>query len=139
VKRWLQMTALAALVLGAVVLYRVPPVEGSFYPPCVFHELTGFHCPGCGATRCLHALLHGELRQAVAYNLMLVVFLPFLMLHGARVGHALLAGSQICSRWMPAWAIRGLFVLIVAFWIVRNIPLYPFLLLAPHELAASLP
>ena len=28
--------------------------------PCLFHELTGFYCPGCGGTRAVLALLAGH-------------------------------------------------------------------------------
>ena len=28
--------------------------------PCVFHELTGLYCPGCGGTRAVKALLAGH-------------------------------------------------------------------------------
>ena len=69
----------AALVVAGVavcgVVYRFPPTEYSFYPRCYFNELTGLYCPGCGGTRCAYALLHGDLAQAAAYNL-LVGHLP---------------------------------------------------------------
>ena len=37
-------------------------------PGCVFHELTGWACPGCGATRCVRAVFHGEMRAAFLVN-----------------------------------------------------------------------
>ena len=52
------------LAAAATLLYFIPPVAGGIYPPCFFHWLTGLYCPGCGSTRCLHALLHGNFRQA---------------------------------------------------------------------------
>src|SRR4051794_38488830 len=65
-------------IVAAAVLYSFPPTAYSFYPPCVFHLVTGLHCPGCGATRCVYSLVHGDLRQAAAYNPLLLVILPFL-------------------------------------------------------------
>ncbi len=44
------------LPAGAVTLYLFPPATSTFYPRCYFYALTGLYCPGCGATRCLHAL-----------------------------------------------------------------------------------
>jgi hypothetical protein len=139
VNKWLLLPALGAAAIGAVILYRVPPVEGSFYPVCAFHALTGLHCPGCGATRSLHALLHGQLRQAAAYNLLLLLVFPFLLIHGGKVAYASFSGRMMNFRPMPTWAIRGLLIILVVFWILRNIPLHPFDLLAPHQLAASDP
>lgn len=68
------------LVLGASVLlavtatvYLFDPVTTWFYPPCVFNLLTGLLCPGCGGTRALHALLHGDVAAAFAFNPLLFV------------------------------------------------------------------
>ena len=48
-------------------------------PKCIFHELTGWQCPGCGSQRMLHALLHGELREAWHHNALLLMLLPLLI------------------------------------------------------------
>ncbi len=45
-------------------------------PACPFHQLTGWLCPGCGATRALFALLHGHLHTAWAANPLLLLALP---------------------------------------------------------------
>lgn len=37
-------------------------------PPCLFHLLTGYYCPGCGGTRAVKALLHGRILLAVYYH-----------------------------------------------------------------------
>jgi hypothetical protein len=87
----------------------------------------------------MHALLHGQVRQAAAYNIALLLVLPFLLVHGGRVAHAMAYGRTLESRWMSARLIRLLFVALVAFWVLRNIPIYPFDLLAPHQLAADAP
>src|SRR5262249_14490547 len=96
-RRWLILAA-AVIPAALVVLYCVPPGSGAPYPPCWFHSLTGLHCPGCGATRCLHALLHGDLAQAAAFNVLFLVSLPFLLAWGLRSGVCALRG-----RPMPAW------------------------------------
>jgi hypothetical protein len=50
------------------VLYTFPPGAHTFYPPCLFHAITGFDCPGCGTTRALHHLLHGRVAEAFRLN-----------------------------------------------------------------------
>ena len=35
-------------------------------PACVFHEVTGWACPGCGATRCVRYALRGAFVAAFA-------------------------------------------------------------------------
>jgi hypothetical protein len=135
-----RVLALAALVIvpaGLAVLYRVPPTENSFYPRCFFHSLTGLHCPGCGATRCLHALLHGDLAQAAAYNLLFLLVLPVLVVWVARLWWSLLTGRPMPAWRLSPWAYRLLLVVLFAFWILRNLPFPPFTLLAPHALSAG--
>lgn len=36
--------------------------------PCLFHLATGLYCPGCGGTRAVRALLHGELALSFQYH-----------------------------------------------------------------------
>lgn len=37
-------------------------------PPCLFHLITGYYCPGCGGTRAVRALLHGHILQSLHYH-----------------------------------------------------------------------
>lgn len=72
----------AAVVAAAVAIYviwRFNPTDAVWMPKCVIHSLTGLQCPGCGITRAIHATLHGNFRQAIAYNYFLLLSLPYLM------------------------------------------------------------
>src|ERR1700689_2632743 len=55
------------------VLYFFTPSAHGFYPVCQFHRLTGLNCPGCGATRAMYALLHGNFALALRDNALLMV------------------------------------------------------------------
>lgn len=43
-------------------------------PPCSFHSVTGFYCPGCGGTRAVHALLHGRILESLRYHPFVLYF-----------------------------------------------------------------
>ena len=103
---WLRSTALA-VALG--ILYAFPPAEVWFYPPCVFHTFTGWLCPGCGATRALHELLHGRFVEALALNPWMMVTLPLLAAYG-------IARVRIPVALAGALAVSG-----VAFSVLRNL------------------
>ena len=122
---------------GVYLLATVRPTDDSWYPKCHFHQLTGMHCPGCGVTRALHALFNGQFEQAIAYNLVALVLLPYLLLR------------LVQGLWLWLWDIRpkyrrpGRFArvmpwvfagLLLSFWVLRNVPVYPFTMLAPHDL-----
>ncbi len=76
---------LAAVGAGAAVclLYLLAdPADHSWMPQCFFRHLTGLECPGCGAQRMLHALLHGDLLGAWGYNPFLLLMIPLLVFMG---------------------------------------------------------
>lgn len=37
-------------------------------PNCLFLQLTGLYCPGCGGTRAVSAFFHGHLLQSLKYH-----------------------------------------------------------------------
>ena len=113
---------LAGLVVAGVLvaLYCYDPAGTSVFPTCPFHYLTGLHCPGCGTLRATHNLLHGRLAAAMSLNPLMVVSIPVL-------GLMLLNPAWVYRRWVP-WAV---FFVLVAYGIARNIPVWPFILLAP--------
>lgn len=131
---WRRWPGAALLTLAATggagvagLLTRFDPRLTPWFPRCVFHELTGCLCPGCGATRALHALLHADLAGALRDNALLVLALPALLV---------LVGSEtllppVRRPFVPARAIWTLLAVIVTFTLARNVPLYPFTLLAP--------
>ena len=128
------VVALVGAMLALVFIFLVPPGETAPYPRCTFHMLTGGFCPGCGTLRCVHALLHGHIAQAAAYNVLTLLAIPFFAVWGANELCARAGGRPFIRRRLPAWAIWAIVVIIVAFWLLRNLPVYPFSLLAPHEL-----
>ncbi|MBS1196831.1 MAG: hypothetical protein H6R18_616 [Proteobacteria bacterium] len=100
-----------------------------FFPPCVFYQLTNLHCPGCGTTRALHALLHFDFARAAHMNaLFILVGLPLL----AALGLEMMQGRLIFSARTHSLMAYGYLILAIAFTVIRNIPQYPFNLLAPY-------
>ena len=63
-RRWTAAAIWASLAAGGAYLYWFEPGKTGFFPSCPFRALTGFNCPGCGTTRALHQLLHGNVVAA---------------------------------------------------------------------------
>ena len=38
------------------------------FPPCMFHRLTGYYCPGCGGTRAVIALFRGKILTSLYFH-----------------------------------------------------------------------
>ncbi|HYC92214.1 MAG TPA: DUF2752 domain-containing protein [Thermoanaerobaculia bacterium] len=111
----------AVIAAGAWVVYTYAPTEHGFYPRCIFKLATGLDCPGCGSTRALHQLLHGNVEAAFRLNPMLFVMLAVALC--ALPG--ILRGRPPRFLQQPWFAYSALIVL-GTYWIFRNTPLYPF-------------
>lgn len=124
------------LVAAILLLLRKNPVENPLAPTCSFYALTGLYCPACGMTRALYHATHGHFREAFSYNILwpgIVLFLTACMsmwfywiFTGKSPFHA---GNRLLNMHPSiTWIIL---ILLFSFWILRNIPVYPFTLLAP--------
>jgi len=116
---------LAVVALAATVLLRYPPAQNSFYPRCPIHEYLHLQCPGCGATRALAALLSGHLIEAIYFNALVTLLLPFAATYGILCYHRFLRRRPV--RWPQPPPIVTYASLIVAavFTVIRNLPLHP--------------
>lgn len=45
---------------------------------CLFKNLFGTECPGCGLTRSFSALVHGDILSAISFNASVVIVFPLL-------------------------------------------------------------
>lgn len=76
-QRYLLLGIIAVVVV--VALYYAFDPERHPFPRCLFKQLTGWDCAGCGSQRMLHALLHGDIALAWHYNAGIIVGMPILL------------------------------------------------------------
>ncbi len=112
----------AASAVGGMLLllYLFHPSQSCIFPPCLIHSATGYYCPGCGSLRAIHYLLHGDVGAAISLNPLMVLSIPL-------VGVMLLKPGWFFNRWVPWVTLGG----VIFYGIVRNIPIEPFIWLAP--------
>lgn len=117
--RWLQVGLLLFAVAGTAVFYVWDPRTSTFLL-CPFHVMTGRHCPGCGSTRAFYFLVHGDILAALSMNALFVLAIPVVI------------GIIWVERWRwRAWMTKTALIIVIIFGIVRNLPFWPFELLAP--------
>ena len=120
---WFGMATLALLVLaGLLVIYFFDPAATAFYPGCAFHRVTGLNCPGCGATRGMHALLHGDWRRALKDNALVMLTGVALLARAGWLGMARRRRRPVPSL-IPTWSLIPWLVLALVFGVVRNLPM----------------
>ena len=87
--------------------------------PCVFREITGLYCPGCGMTRLVISLLELDPVQAFRYNMLAFFLAPMYLIYLklARSGKTRL--SSVLAAVMVAMT--------VAFGVLRNLPHFAWL------------
>lgn len=113
----------AAGVGGLAVVAAVDPATGGSYLRCAFHAMTGWWCPGCGATRATHRLLHGDVAGALGANLFLPVFAALLVL-GWLTWFLPTVGRrppQLLAR-APLWSWVLLGASLLGYGVLRNAP-----------------
>ncbi len=109
-------------LVGAAVLYSVDPNEPGHYPTCPFLTTTGLYCPGCGALRASHDLLHGDITGALARNPLAVLAVPYLALALLTWVLRVTGLPAPRSTSLPPWTIWLVLGTVLVFGVLRNLP-----------------
>jgi len=123
---------LLAVTAAAVFIFYQSNISAPWLPECMFHKLTGLWCPGCGMTRATHAALHGHIKGAFRLNPLGMVLFPV-----ALIGISLELVGWVRGKPLPLSLRLGrygasvILIVILVFWVLRNIPAWQFSLLAP--------
>ena len=127
-KRFLIAAAAAFLAAAALFyLYRTEEGAGAGIP-CVFHLLTGWYCPGCGASRALRSLLHFDLGQALRYNAPFAVASPFVGIYALSLAVSFVRfGEDRVSRRIPLVPVIVFAALCLLYGALRNLSAFAFL------------
>jgi hypothetical protein len=124
---------LAAQAAALALFGFIIPNDSPFFPRCVFHAITGLYCPGCGTGRGILRMLRGDILGGIRQNWFLLVGLPILALADINAVLALLGREPLVDFDRVKGLAFALLVAVLAYWILRNIPVFPFTLLAPQK------
>jgi len=127
---WSGPAGVALCFAGGVVytLAMNPTVSGAdSQPTCVLKLLTGFDCPGCGGTRAMWYLLHGNVAAAARNNLPFVFAVPFVIYLYLSWTLQTVSKKKAPPRLrIPNLAFVGFLGAWLVFSILRNLPWAPF-------------
>ncbi|WP_302614336.1 DUF2752 domain-containing protein [uncultured Muribaculum sp.] len=68
--------AAVVFIVAAWLYFSFDPASTHLFPKCLFLQVTGFKCPGCGSQRAVHAILNGDMATAWRMNAFLVAAIP---------------------------------------------------------------
>ncbi|HVQ87561.1 MAG TPA: DUF2752 domain-containing protein [Actinomycetes bacterium] len=138
-------SVLAGSMVGGVALLAVrdPNTSGS-YGVCPFKALTGWDCPFCGGLRGTYSLIHGDVPTALDHNILLPVIwaglITAVVVWWRRTGSSTPSSTgrvepdvgtprgSMAGRWVFSRPVLiATAILLVGFWVVRNLPAFPYL------------
>lgn len=112
----------SVLLLLGLIYYFYFPSHYQFFPQCIFKNITGLSCPGCGSQRAFHELLHLNFQTAIAYNALFVIALPYLfvglLLHQTKLKNQFPKTRRLL---FGKAAIITVFIIVTLFFIIRNL------------------
>lgn len=110
----------AALLCAVATAFLCPKLLRRMkLPPCWFHFISGYYCPGCGGTRAVRVLLHGHVLKALWFHPLVpyaaAVYLLFMITQSIeRASHGRFPiGMRYhdCLTWIAVALIIGNFIL----------------------------
>ena len=124
--------AFVLLTFIIVLIYVfIDPSTVDFLPKCPFVITTGFYCAGCGSQRATHQLLNINLFGVLQQNLLYALGLLFIIYHVViQILNKFFKKNYYNYVYHPKTPIIIL-IIVLMFWVLRNISQYPFNLLAP--------
>lgn len=119
-QKLITVAAGALFLLCLAVVYNFPPTQYSFYPRCPLYTATHWLCPGCGSTRALYALLHGDWRSALHYNAMFTLLAPFVLAWMGYCSYRVMRYDRLPRLAIPRGIAIGTGIVVLLFTIARN-------------------
>lgn len=107
-----------------VILMAILLIHGKIAIACVFYEITGLYCPGCGITRSILSLIDGDIYQAFRYNPIIFIDIPLIII--TSIIDFIYKDNKKVKKVTNVIYIMLLIITLV-FGVLRNIPYFSFL------------
>ena len=106
--------------VGVVVFFsHNDPYSSHLFPECIWRQITGWECPGCGGTRAVYSLFRGDFVASIAMNPLVVASYASLLSLGAQA--VVSATGRRTVQW-PHWLAMSLIITAAAYsGIIRNL------------------
>ena len=116
-KKVIVIIGIACLLGGG---YAILCMQGIVIP-CIFHEVTGLKCPGCGVTHMCLSLLRLDFAEAFAANQALFVLLPLFVFYAIKISARYVKSGSMKFSKFDNIVCFSVIVILIVFAIVRNL------------------
>lgn len=119
--------------MGLLFIYStINPTNVNFLPKCPLYVTTGIYCPGCGSQRATHYLLNLNFIGVVKQNVLYILGLCVIVYHLLIIAINAVLKKRIYNYIYHPKTPLIILIIVLLFWVLRNLPFAPFHLLAPH-------
>lgn len=129
---------LSLIIIGVLALFGMlalyifwNPSETNMFPKCPVYAITGIYCPGCGSQRAAHKILNGNIIEGVRHNYMILLLAMVLLYQGFMYVVNDMLGKNITNLLHKSKVTFSILIIVILFWVLRNIDIFPFSELAP--------
>lgn len=120
------VVAASTTLMCAAIWAGDPTTPHGPLPVCPTKALLGIDCPGCGSLRMVYSLMHGNLLAAARFNALGLAAVGLLLWAYFSWTYGRLVGRRIRGWQHRRWAAAVTLSLVLAWFVVRNIPVAPF-------------
>ncbi|PCE64889.1 hypothetical protein B7P33_06920 [Sediminicola luteus] len=119
------------IIVVPLYFYADPADFDGWFPKCPVYQATGIYCAGCGSQRAIHDLLHFRIVDSISHNVLIIPAFLIILYHYYQKFQEKRNGSPKPNFLYHPKAPMIIFVIIMVFMILRNIPTAPFTYLNP--------
>ena len=121
-KRLIKVIIRDVLLLLILIGYYFLNKKTGFYIPCIFHEITGYKCPGCGITHLVFALLKLNIHEAFISNPLVFIYMPGIIFYFVYLDYLYIyeKKDKILKN-IPNWVWIVLIIITLLYGIFRNV------------------
>lgn len=117
---------------GMLALYFFwNPSDTNLFPKCPVYSVTGIYCPGCGSQRAVHQIINGNIIEGIRHNYLIALLLVVMLYEAFVYIMNNLLNKGIANYLHKSKVTLGVLMIVILFWVLRNINIYPFTELAP--------
>ncbi len=126
------IVGIVIILFGVLSLYFfINPSEYNFFPKCPLYSYTGIYCAGCGSQRAIHQIINGNILTGIRHNYLLILVFAVLSYKAGLFVLNTIFNKTYSDIFHRSLVTKVILVLVLLFWALRNINLFPFTELAP--------